>query len=205
MNRNIKLMILDNHPFVAGAIGEYLDRVDDFKVIEKVNDCQKALTFIEQCKPDVLIMDPFLKNGKGINLVKSIKDTYKDTIKIIIFTDYHCNEFIKVAYQIGIHAYILKEEPFEKVINAVRQSFLGNVLLPHHFPIADSASHNLTMTEIEILNLISKEKNNQEIAKELHISKRTVEYHITSIYQKLGVYSRVGAIMKGMEKGILYL
>lgn len=198
-------MILDNHPFVVGAIGDYLDRVEDFDVIEKVNDGQKALTSIEQCKPDIIIMDPFLKNGKGVNLVKTIKDAYRDTIKIVIFTDYHCNEFIKIAYQIGIHAYLLKKEPFDKVINAIRQSYLGNVLLPHHFLIADSASHHLTMTEIEILNLISKEKNNQEIAKELHISKRTVEYHITSIYQKLGVYSRVGAIMKGMEKGILYL
>ncbi|MEC1722578.1 response regulator transcription factor [Schinkia azotoformans] len=205
MNRNIKLMILDNHPFVVCAICDYLDKVDDFEVIEKTNDGQKVLTSIEKCKPDVIIMDPFLKNGKGIELVKTIKNTYKDSIKIIIFTDYNCNEFIKIAYQLGIHAYLLKEEPFEKVINAIRQSYLGNVLLPHHLIMADSAPHNLTMTEIEILHLISKEKNNQEIAKDLHISKRTVEYHITSIYQKMGVYTRVGAIMRGMEKGILYL
>lgn len=198
-------MIIDNHPFIVGAICDYLDKVDDFEVIDKMNDGKKALASIERCKPDVIIMDPCLKNGKGIDLVKSIKDTYKDSIKILIFTSYHSNEFIKIAFQLGVHAFLFKDEPFEKVINAIRQSYLGNVLLPHHLLKADSAPHYLTMTEIEILNLISKEKNNQEIAKELHISKRTVEYHLTSIYQKLGVYSRVGAIMKGMEKGILYL
>lgn len=105
----------------------------------------------------------------------------------------------------GVHAFLLKDDPIEKLINAIRQSHLGNVLLPHHFLMCDSTQHYLTMTEIGISGLISKEKSNQEIAKELHISKRTVEYHLTSIYQKLGVYSRVGAIMKGMEKGILYL
>ncbi|WP_458414509.1 response regulator [Schinkia sp. CFF1] len=205
MNHNIRLMIIDNHPFVVGAISDYLDKVDDFEVVDKIHDGAKVLKSIEQCRPDIIIMDPCLKNGKGIDLVKTIKDTYKDSIKIIIFTSYHCNEFIKIAFQLGVHAFLVKDEPFEKVINAIRQSYLGNVLLPFQLLMIDGAPHYLTMTEIEILNLISKEKNNQEIAKELHISKRTVEYHLTSIYQKLGVFTRVGAIMKGMEKGILYL
>ncbi|WP_374724527.1 response regulator transcription factor [Calidifontibacillus erzurumensis] len=205
MNGKIKIMIIDNYPFILEALGECLGKVEDFNVTSKLNNVDTAYKALEKKLPDVIVIDPFFNDSKGMDFIKNIKEAYQDLIKIIVFSNIKCCECVRMVYNLGVSAFLLKVDSFEKIINAIRQSYLGNILLPNHYFITDDPLNTLTMTEIKILHLISKEKNNQEIAKELHISKRTVEYHISSIFQKLGVNSRVGAVMKGMEMGLLYL
>lgn len=205
MEDSIKVMILDNHPFTTEAINHFFEKEEvGIKVVGTLTDGRRAIDLINGTNPDVIVMEPYLTNINGIDLAEEIINKYKDKIKIVIFASYACEELIKILYKLGVHAVVLKEEPFKMLINAVKQSYLGNILLSNR-KLFNQNHHQLTMTEIEILQLISQEKKNHEIAKQLNMSKRTVEYHITSIFQKLEVDSRVGAIMKGTQKGLIYV
>jgi DNA-binding NarL/FixJ family response regulator len=205
MEQSIRVMIIDNHQFTIDAISYFLsNEATDIDVVCKLTDGKRAFSLINETKPDVIVMDPYLTNINGVELAKEISEKYKDKIKIVMFASHACEELIRILYKIGVNAFVLKEEPFKLLINAVKQSYLGNILISNR-RILKQSHLQLTMTEIEILQLISKEKKNYEIAKELNMSKRTVEYHITSLFQKLDVDSRVGAIMKGAQKGLVYI
>lgn len=205
MEEPIKVVIIDNHPFTTEAISHFFENEEDgIKVVGTITDGKKAMGLINDTRPDVIVIEPFLTNINGVDLAQEIIETYNDKIKIVVFTSHACEELIRILYKIGVNAVVLKEEKFKMLINAVKQSYLGNILLSNS-KILKQNIHQLTMTEIEILQLISQEKKNHEIAKQLNMSKRTVEYHITSIFQKLEVDSRVGAIMKGTQKGLIYI
>jgi DNA-binding NarL/FixJ family response regulator len=205
MEQTIKVMIIDNHLFTVDAIAYFFkNETNDIKVVCKLTDGKKAISLINETKPDVIVMDPYLTSINGVELAREITETFRDTIKIVMFASFACEELMRILYKIGVHAFVLKEEPFKMLINAVRQSYLGNILLWNR-KILKQNNLQLTMTEIEILQLIAQEKKNHEIAKQLNMSKRTVEYHITSLFQKLDVDSRVGAIMKGAQKGLIYI
>jgi DNA-binding NarL/FixJ family response regulator len=200
----IRVMVIDNHLFTIDAITHFFaDEAPDIKVVCKLTDGKKAIRTIEEIRPDVVIMDPYLANINGVELAKEICELFHDSIKIVMFASNACEELIRLLYKIGVHAFVLKEEPFKMLINAVQQTFLGNILLSDRKILKQN--NLLSSTEIEILKLISQEKKNHEIAKQLNMSKRTVEYHITSIFQKLDVDSRVGAIMKAAHKGLIYI
>jgi DNA-binding NarL/FixJ family response regulator len=200
----IRVMVIDNHLFTIDAITYFFkSEAANIDVVCKLTDGKKAINSIMQAKPDVIVMDPYLNNISGVELSKEIIEKFGDTIKIVMFASNACGELIRLLFEMGVHAFVLKEEPFKMLINAVKQSYLGNILVTNR-EILKQINLQLTMTEIEILQLISQEKKNHEIAKLLNMSKRTVEYHITSLFQKMDVDSRVGAIMKGAQKGLIY-
>ncbi|MGN7351335.1 response regulator transcription factor [Paenibacillus amylolyticus] len=95
-----------------------------------------------------------------------------------------------------------KQATYGQIINAIHQSMLGHVLVPETM-LSSNLEESLTATERKVLNRIALEMTNKEIAQDLAISQRTVEYHITSITQKFGVKSRIGAVVKGYQAGIL--
>ncbi|NMD71439.1 response regulator transcription factor [Bacillus sp. DNRA2] len=205
MEEPIKVVIIDNHPFTTEAIAHFFENEEvGIQVVGKITDGTRTISMINETRPDVVVMEPYLTNINGIDLAQEIIETYNDKIKIVVFASHACEELTRILYKIGVHAVVLKVEPFKTLINAVKQSYLGNILLSNRTLLKDH-HHQLTMTEIEILQLISQERKNHEIAKQLSMSKRTVEYHITSIFQKLDVDSRVGAIMKGTQKGLIYI
>ncbi|MEK8127927.1 LuxR C-terminal-related transcriptional regulator [Paenibacillus filicis] len=94
-----------------------------------------------------------------------------------------------------------KQSTYAQIINAIKQSMLGHVLVPEK--LLAKPLDPLTPTEREILRRIASEQKNKEIAKELAMSQRTVESHMTSMNQKLGVKTRIGAVAKGYEMGLL--
>lgn len=205
MEDRIRVMIIDNYPFTIDAISYFFEsQAENIEVVCKLTDGKKALSSIDAAKPDVIVMDPYLSTIDGVELTREIIEKRKKAVKLVMFSSYACPELVKIAYKMGVHAFVLKEEPFKVLINAVKQSYLGNIILSNP-KVLEHSNFQLTLTEIEILKLITQEKKNYEIAKELKMSKRTVEYHITSIFQKLKVDSRVGAVMKAAQKGLIYI
>ncbi|WKB36223.1 helix-turn-helix transcriptional regulator [Terrilactibacillus sp. S3-3] len=84
----------------------------------------------------------------------------------------------------------------------IQQVALDNVIVPFDlFPVNNR--DKLTETEVKVLHYIALEKTNDDIAQLLFISKRTVEHHLTSIFRKLGVQTRVGAVVEGIRRGII--
>lgn len=198
----IKIVLIDDHPLVLKGLSSILKEDPEFEVVGTFDQGEKAIDEMKHLQPDVVILDPYMSRMNGLDVIRGIKKQFDDSLRIIMFSAFDSEELLRMVYEIGIHAFVLKSAPINQLSNAIKQSYLGNILISERL-FRHRGDECLTNTEIKILQLISQEKTNNEIADELNISKRTVEYHISSIIQKLGVDSRVGAVVKGIQKGLL--
>lgn len=202
MDQPIKVLLLDDHPLVLEGLKNRLEREQDMQVVETFSDPLEVLKRISALKPDVAVIDISMPGMTGFDLAIEIKQTYDMTIKLIVLSGYVYDEYVQKAYEIGIHAYLSKKATYPQIINAIRQSMLGLRLIPENITTLPRADQ-LTPTEKAVLKQIALENTNKEIAKELAMSQRTVEYHIAAINRKLDVKTRVGAVAKGYEMGLL--
>ncbi|MDQ0656787.1 response regulator transcription factor [Paenibacillus sp. W2I17] len=202
MSEPITVVLLDDHPLVMEGLNNRLNREPDIQVVKTFSDPLLFLSEVEVLRPDVVVMDIRMPQLDGFEVVRRLKVQYGLSVKIISLSGYNYHEFQLKAYDLGVHAYLSKQATYGQIINAIHQSMLGHVLIPETM-LSPNLEESLTATEREILNRIALEMTNKEIAQDLAISQRTVEYHITSITQKFGVKSRIGAVVKGYQAGIL--
>lgn len=202
MGNPIKVVLLDDHPLMMEGLKNRLDQEPDIQVLQTFEDPCVFLEQIRECSPDVVVMDISMPHIDGFELARTLKARFGLSMKIILLSGYTYDEFYLQAYEIGVHAYLSKQATYVQIINAIKQSVQGYVLISERMFTA-ARQDQLTPTEREVLARIAEEKTNKEIAQELSISQRTVEHHLTSIHQKLGVKSRVGAVARGYELGIL--
>ncbi|WP_057763044.1 response regulator transcription factor [Cytobacillus praedii] len=202
MEQPIKVILLDDHPLVLEGLKNRLEREKDMLVVGTFNDPSVMLKRIGALKPDVAIIDISMPGMTGFDLAVEIKKTFDMAIRLIVLSGYVYDEYVHKAYEIGIHAYLSKQATYPQIINAIRQSMLGLRLIPEKMTILQRADQ-LTPTEKKVLKQIALEKTNKEIARELAMSQRTVEYHMAAINRKLDVKTRVGAVAKGYEIGLL--
>jgi len=202
MKQPIKVLLLDDHPLVMEGLKNRLEREQDMLVVGTFNEPHEVLKRIGALKPDVAVIDISMPGMMGFDLAIEIKRTYDTAIKLIVLSGYVYDEYVHKAYEIGIHAYLSKQATYPQIINAIRQSILGLRIVPEKMTTIPRADQ-LTPTEKDVLKQIALEKTNKEIARELAMSQRTVEYHMAAINQKLDVKTRVGAVAKGYEMGLL--
>ncbi|MDR6723792.1 DNA-binding NarL/FixJ family response regulator [Paenibacillus amylolyticus] len=202
MSEPITVVLLDDHPLVMEGLNNRLNREPGIQVLKTFNDPVLFLSEIEKLEPDVVVMDIRMPQLDGFEVTKRLKEQYGLSVKIILLSGYNYHEFQLKAYDLGVHSYLSKQATYGQIINAIHQSMLGHVLVSEKM-LSANLEESLTPTEREVLNRIAMEMTNKEIAQDLNISPRTVEYHITSITQKFGVKSRIGAVVKGYQAGIL--
>jgi DNA-binding NarL/FixJ family response regulator len=200
MSMPISVILVDDHVLMLNGLKELLDKEADLHVVAALSDpCTLKQTITRQ-RPDVLVLDVRLKAQNGIAIAGQLKNEFP-ALKIIILSGYHYREYIEAADQAGADAYVTKETSNSDLTRAIRAVHLGRRVFPNLNPVPQGKT--LTPKEREILKLIAADLTNAEIGEELSISKRTVEYHVTSIIQKLGVDSRLGAVVIAIKKGLL--
>ncbi|KKO53013.1 LuxR family transcriptional regulator [Paenibacillus sp. DMB20] len=179
-----------------------LDRESDIVVAGTFSDPRELLSQIGLLKPDVAVIDVSMPGMNGFEVLTELKRTYGTAVKLIVLSGYVYDEYVHKAYEIGVHAYLSKQATYPQIMNAIRQSMLGHRLVSERMN-ASLRADQLTPTEREVLKRIALEQTNKEIAAELAISQRTVEYHMAAINRKLDVKTRVGAVAKAYELGLL--
>lgn len=202
MKQPIKVLLLDDHPLVMEGLKNRLDREPDIVVAGTFSDPRELLSQIGLIKPDVAVIDVSMPGMNGFEVLTELKRTYGTAVKLIVLSGYVYDEYVHKAYEIGVHAYLSKQATYPQIMNAIRQSMLGHRLVSERMD-ASLRADQLTPTEREVLKRIALEKTNKEIAVELAISQRTVEYHMAAINRKFDVKTRVGAVAKGYELGLL--
>ncbi|AWB46533.1 DNA-binding response regulator [Paenibacillus sp. CAA11] len=202
MSEPIQIVLLDDHPLVMEGLKRRVEEEEDMEVCGAFTDPRTILRELERLQPQVLIMDISMPEMDGFEVARQCKERFGLDLKMIMLSGYTYAEFYQKAYELGAHAYLSKQAPYPEIINAIRQSVRGHILIPEKLK-PGAGQEQLTPTERRVLELIAKEKSNLEIAVDLSMSKRTVEYHITSIIGKLGVKTRIGAVAKGYELGLI--
>lgn len=192
----IKIMIVDDHSMVATGLARELDGQQDFQVTSVITSPAQVANSLVGTAPDVILMDIRMGVYNGIKMTEEIKKQYPE-IKIVLMSGYNMGQLAKGS---KADAFASKEEPIEMLSSTIRKVYLESVAV---FPADNPFEEKLTETETEILKLMGEDLTRKEIAAALYISEKTVANHITAILRKLNVRSRIGAVLKGVELGIV--
>lgn len=207
----IQVMLVDDHPIFRSGIRYFLEHEPGIKVIAEAGNGIEALKILATHCPDVLLVDLRMPIMGGVALAKEIRARQINT-RIIILSGYYQTEDIHEIFSVGIHGYLLKDEPPEMIIEAIRGVARGQSgwvsrkiasAISATFRLKPKAAQHLTRREEQVLRAVTEGKTNTEIAYHLSISEKTVEKHLQGILNKLGVESRVEAAVFAIRQNIL--
>jgi two-component system, NarL family, response regulator LiaR len=210
----ITILLAEDHVVVRESIRQSLERHSNFKVVGEANDGEEAIRMAKELQPEVIIMDISMPKVNGIEATKQIK-AMQPSVAILVLTAYDYEQYIFPLLAAGAAGYLLKDVSSHELINAIETVHKGESVL--HPAVArkvmerfrntsgeytgEEVSNLLTEQEKTILKLAARGMNNKNIADELCISIRTVESHLASIFNKLGVGSRTEAVIQAMRQG----
>ncbi|MEJ2593664.1 MAG: response regulator transcription factor [bacterium] len=207
----IRLIVTDDHPVIRNGIKAILESVNDIQIVAEVSDGEELMQLLESTEADIILMDINMPNMNGIEATKIVNEKYPH-IKVITFSQYDEKRFVKQAVKSGASGYMLKNTPADEFTAAIRMVHQGGMYfspaLPNVFgekpkPRSNYLFPDLTAREKEVLALICREKNTQEIADELFISYNTVESHRANLLLKVGVKNTAGLVKWAIENEIL--
>ena len=209
----IKLLIADDHLIIRQGLRLILETEDDFEITGEASDGAEALKLCKKLKPDVVLMDLRMPNMDGLTAIERLRVDQPD-VAVVILTTFNEDELMIRGLQAGARGYLLKDTDRSTLFNTIRAAARGETLLKPEImgrvlsqkntvKVESGGSINLTEREFEVLKAVARGERSKEVAASLGISERTVKAHLASIYGKLGVDSRAGAISIAMQKGLL--
>ena len=212
--RTIRIFLAEDHVVVRQGTRQLLEREEDFEIVGEAGDGEEAVRLAQEVKPDIVIMDVAMPKLSGIEATRQIKAILPAT-SVLVLTGYDYDEYIFSMLEAGAAGYLLKSVSGDELIGAVRAVFAGEPMIhptvlrklmtrfktPVAKPTSASSLLPLSEREMEVLKVAAKGMSNRDIAHELFISERTVQAHMRSIFNKLGVGSRSEAILYGLKKG----
>lgn len=216
-NKDIRLILADDHAVVRTGTRQLLERQPDFQIVGEASDGVEAVQLAHDLQPDVVVMDVRMPRMSGVEATKRIKQECP-AVRVLVLTAHDDDEYVFALLQSGADGYLLKTAEFEDLVKAIHtvaagQSALapevaGKVVaqftsgksLPDVLADKPDDYDGLTERELGILRLVGKGLSNKQIGKELYISDRTVQAHLSNIFSKLGVGSRTEAVMHAVRK-----
>ena len=196
----IRVLIVDDHPVVRNGLRALLNAQPDIVVVGEASDGEGALRQIEALRPDVVLLDCCLPGPEGPAVAAAIREQHP-TVSVLALSAYDDDRLLWGMWAAGAVGYVLKDEPLERILAAVRAAGRGE---PRFWPEQVERAlrwweetgrkwESLTEREREVLVRMAEGKSNREIAADLWISEKTVEKHVGRILEKLGVNTRIEA------------
>jgi len=188
------LAIVDDHPLIRQGVKTILQSsISDLDIID-FECAETILKHLKHSKIDYAIVDLFLRDADGFDLLEYIQDNSIDT-KCIVFTSSEDYRDYRHAMKLGVQGYVLKGSLPDDLIYAVKTVIRGRRYIDPFFAETelDDASDLLTNREYEVFELIGKGCNNTDIAEQLYISVNTVKKHVSQIFSKLDIKERTQA------------
>ena len=215
---NIRILIADDHAVVREGTRRIMEQEEGLEVVGEAADGNEAVRLATELKPDIIIMDISMPHLDGIEATKQIK-TLCPSISVLILSAYDNDQFIFSLLEAGAAGYLLKDVRGRELVDAVRAVYAGeSVLHPsiarkvlnrfahaHDTTKKQEPGEALSQREKEILKLATRGLSNRDIAEELCLSIRTVQGHLTHIFNKLQVGSRTEAVVRGLKEGWITL
>lgn len=215
----ITVAIVDDHPIVRNGLKAMLAATPDIQLAGEGACGADALRIVAESRPDVLVLDLNLPDFDGLEVARKL--CASEASPAILILTVHCETpLIFSALECGILGYVLKDEALETLVSAVRAVAQGeNWLSPsvatqvvqHSFALPETTAQSaaeqvlletLTWREREILQLLAQGLDNQAIAERLVLTRRTVQNHVSNIYAKLEVHSRIEAAYLAIRGGL---
>ena len=211
---SIRVLVADDQSMVRAGFRMLLADEDDIEVVAEASNGLEAVEKAGRYKPSVVLMDIRMPELDGLSATERILAA-DDGARVLILTTFDHDEYVYEALRIGASGFVLKDDPPEQLIAAIRTIAEGDALLSPSItkrviqqfgrmprPEPPSELAELTAREQEILRLIVQGLSNAEIADELVIGETTVKTHVTHILQKLNLRDRVQAVVLAYQTGL---
>jgi len=196
-----RILLVDDHAIVRYGIRELISKQPDLEVCGEAERASDALRAVQTLKPDLVITDISLKESSGVDLIRNIKSTAPDTA-ILVVSIHDDKMYGELALRAGASGYLMKEEAIENVLGAIRRILSGGIFVSERLAaallqqqlrgapeMASSPLDRLSDREKEVFHLLGQWKSSRQIAKELNLSIKTVEYYREQLKTKLNLKS----------------
>ena len=203
----IRTLVVDDQSMVRAGLRMLLAEEPDIEVVAEAGNGLEAIAQAARFRPEVILMDIRMPELDGLEATRRILAA-DATAKVLILTTFNLDDYVYEALRAGASGFVLKDDPPEQLIAAVRTIAAGDALLSPlvtrnviaHFTRQQRqppprAVKTLTSREMDVYRLIASGLSNAEIGRELFISDTTVKTHVTRLLQKLQVRDRAQAIV----------
>ena len=211
-----RLLLVDDHAVVRSGLRMLLGSERDVDIVGEASTAAEALQAVDQSKPDVILMDIGLPDMSGIDATREIKKKFPK-VAIVALTIHEDEEYFFKMLEAGASGYVPKRAAPDELLTAIRAAAIGQVYLypslakllvrdylsQEHPSEEKSATDGLTDREHQVLTHLAEGSSNDEIAKALVISPKTVERHRENIMRKLNLHSRSELVRYAIRKGII--
>ena len=211
---SVTVLVADDQSMVRAGFRMLLGGEEDIEVVAEASNGLEAVDKAARFKPTVILMDIRMPELDGLEATRRILAA-DNGARILILTTFDLDEYVYEALAAGASGFVLKDDPPEQLLAAIRTVADGAALLSPTItkrvikqftriprPTPPKEFHELTAREREILRLIASGLSNAEIGQELYISDTTVKTHVTHILQKLGLRDRVQAVVLAYQTGL---
>lgn len=195
-----RVFIVDDHAVVRFGIAQLINRQGDMVVCGEQEDAVRAMDCVTRLKPDVVICDLSLKDSSGLELIRNVKAQYPG-LPVLVVSVHDESIYAEIAFRAGALGYLMKQEILDKIPTAIRRVLGGNVYVSDGLaskmlqqqvrgqitPPDESPIKSLSDREVEVFQMIGQWKKTKEIAGELHLSVKTIEYYREQIKRKLNL------------------
>ena len=211
----IRVLVADDQSMVRAGFRMLLAGEKDIEVVGEATNGLEAVDKAARLHPTVVLMDIRMPQLDGLQATRRILAT-DNAARILILTTFDLDEYVFEALRAGASGFVLKDDPPEQLLTAIRVVAAGDALLSPaitkrviaqftHIPRAapPRGLDELTDRELDVLRLVARGLSNPEIARELYISETTVKTHVTHILQKLDLRDRVQVVVLAYQSGLL--
>jgi NarL family two-component system response regulator LiaR len=206
----IRILLVDDHAVVRSGLSKFLLVNKDLEMVGEAADGAEAVTMVSIHKPDVVLMDLMMPGMDGITATREIHQKFPQ-VKVIALTSFSEQNMVQGALQAGAAGYLQKNVTAVELGNAIRSAYAGRMTLSSEAAQALANSviqpqivgNAITERERDVLRCLVDGLNNNEIAEKLVVSLGTVKFHVSNIFQKLGVDSRVEAVKLAIEQKLV--
>lgn len=202
----MRVVLADDHPIVRAGIRMLLAQTPDVDIVGEAETAAEVLTTLQRAEVDVLLLDAVLPGMRTKPLVETIRRRHP-RLAILVLSAYKDPHLVLGLLKAGVNGYLVKGEDMEDIVRALKDVQRGKrplsaeiVALLQETALGGAPSsrldplQTLTEREREVLTLMSEGASNEDIAQKLYISERTVKFHASNIYGKLGARNRTEAV-----------
>lgn len=214
----LRVVLADDHHFFREGLRDLLEEAG-LSVVGEAKDGAEALLLAEELKPDLVVIDLNMSGAPGSDALQRIAAVSPEARTVVLASSIEATEVL-AALQAGVSAYVVKGAQADELIAGIRQTAASHVVLSraviealvvHVGPAeedsvqaaADQPEAPLTVRERDVLRLLASGADNAAIGLELSISPHTVKQHITNIFEKLSVRTRVEAAVYAVRAGLV--
>jgi DNA-binding NarL/FixJ family response regulator len=195
------VVVVEDHPVLCDGLKQLISSQPDLACIAVADDVSGAKRLVQECKPDLMVLDLRLKNGDTLDFVKTLRVEFPE-VKVLILSQYDELVFAERALRAGAFGYIMKENTTDEVLRAVRKVLAGELYFSERVaaavvqrtlrekPLSPRAGiERLSDREMQVFQLLGAAYSPREIAEQFHLSRKTIETHCEKIKHKLSLYT----------------